>query len=310
MKVLPFTLPVASEHSIVVQEDILPEFYSYFHRHREFQITLIIKGAGTLIVGNYTQLFKPGDIYFIGKDQPHIFRSDHNESDKDFEQQVHAIHIFFDPKDNLSQLMGLPEMEFIRKFLLGIDYALQAPEAYTRLLSIFIKKIRNTEGLERLLLFIQLMNYCVTHVRDWKTLSIGLCGSAFTDAEGVRMNDVYHYTIDHYSETITLKTIASIACITPHSFCKYFKKHTRKTYLSFLNEIRVNEACKKIVSGDFVSIAEVAYSTGFNSIITFNRVFKKTTSMSPKDYIRKYKLNALDSAIKNLIYTVLMIFCF
>ncbi|MCY1542906.1 HTH-type transcriptional activator Btr [compost metagenome] len=105
------------------------------------------------------------------------------------------------------------------------------------------------------------------------------------------MSDVYQYTREHYAENISLNKIASIACITPHAFCKYFKKHTRKTYLAFLHEVRVHEASKKIINNNFTSISEVAYSSGFNSIITFNRVFKKVTGMSPKDYTQKHKLS-------------------
>ncbi|MNY57251.1 DNA-binding transcriptional regulator ChbR [compost metagenome] len=71
--------------------------------------------------------------------------------------------------------------------------------------------------------------------------------------------------------------------------------------MSFLHEIRVNEACKKIISGDFDCISSVAYTSGFNSIITFNRVFKKITSMAPKDYIKKYKFNSAEVPINKVI---------
>lgn len=43
MKVIQFTVPVAEEGAVVVQEDILPYFYNYLHRHKEAQVTLIIK---------------------------------------------------------------------------------------------------------------------------------------------------------------------------------------------------------------------------------------------------------------------------
>jgi AraC-like DNA-binding protein len=51
-----------------------------------------------------------------------------------------------------------------------------------------------------------------------------------------------------------------------------------------LNEIRINEACKKIFAGDFDSIASVAYDSGFKSAISFNRVFKQITGKSPLQY--------------------------
>ena len=62
MKVVQFTIPVAGEHSVIIQEDIQSWFYEHLHRHPEAQITWVIKGEGTLIAGNYMQRFKAGEI--------------------------------------------------------------------------------------------------------------------------------------------------------------------------------------------------------------------------------------------------------
>ena len=134
-----------------------------------------------------------------------------------------------------------------------------------------------------------MLQLCVSNISEWKSPGTAFQNNDINNDEGPRMNDVYQYTKENYADDISLKKIASIACITPHAFCKYFKKHTRKTYLSFLHEVRIHEACKKIINNNFASIAEVAYATGFNNVITFNRVFKKITTMSPKDYLQKYK---------------------
>lgn len=76
--------------------------------------------------------------------------------------------------------------------------------------------------------------------------------------------------------------------MTPHAFCRYFKKHTRYTFINFLNKVRINEACKMLISGMHNGIAAVAYSCGFNSITNFNRVFKSVTGKSPRVYIDGY----------------------
>ncbi|MEO5562158.1 MAG: AraC family transcriptional regulator, partial [Chitinophagaceae bacterium] len=100
--------------------------------------------------------------------------------------------------------------------------------------------------------------------------------------------DIYQYTMTHYNENITLEQISSVAHLTVQAFCRYFKKHTCKTYISFLNEIRVNEACKKIIAEDFDGLASVAYQTGFTNAVTFNRVFKKITGQPPKRFLTEY----------------------
>ncbi len=65
MKVLPFTIPVPHDHSIMVQEELLPHFYTYLHRHAEIQITWIQKGEGTLLAGNNMHVFREGEIWII-----------------------------------------------------------------------------------------------------------------------------------------------------------------------------------------------------------------------------------------------------
>ncbi|WP_229253664.1 hypothetical protein [Dyadobacter sp. NIV53] len=76
MKVVQFTIPVPKESTIVVQEDILPHYYNHLHRHREVQIEWVVEGSGMLLAGNYMQRFEAGDVYIIGANQSHIFKSD------------------------------------------------------------------------------------------------------------------------------------------------------------------------------------------------------------------------------------------
>ena len=76
MKVLPFTIPVPHDHTIIVQEEVLPHFYTFLHRHAEAQITCIQKGEGTLLAGNNMHTFRNGEIYLLGPNLPHLFKSD------------------------------------------------------------------------------------------------------------------------------------------------------------------------------------------------------------------------------------------
>ncbi|MFC5408906.1 AraC family transcriptional regulator [Larkinella bovis] len=289
MKVLHFTPPVPQEDSVIVDEDILSHFYNYFHRHKQLQITLIIKGTGTLMVGNYSQAFQPNDVYILGANQPHIFKSDPKHFVNPQVGNAHAIHVFFDLDRIPRSFLDLPEMEAISRFLKTIQNGLQLPAKHANQVGRIIKKLKNKPSLERLLSVISLFQYFSKEVKEWKSLHTGFASYPVSDSEGIRMNEIFQYTLDHYAENITLSRIADIANITPHAFCKYFKKHTRKTYNTFLNEIRINEACKRIINSSYDGISTIAYSTGFNSATNFNRVFRKTTGMSPSDYIRAYK---------------------
>ncbi|MBC7850579.1 MAG: helix-turn-helix transcriptional regulator [Chitinophagaceae bacterium] len=287
MKIVQFTVPVAGEHSVVVQEDVLPHFYDHLHRHKETQITWIQEGEGTLLAGDYMQRFKSGDIYIFGPNQPHLFRSDPSYFEKRKLKTVRSISLFFDALGVFGPVLALPELKNVQKFLATSSGGLQATSMAAQLQRAMLRVSEQSMAL-RLACFIELLQFMAS-MKKWKTLATITDPYSISESEGLRMNDVYQYTMQHYTENISLAEIASIAHLTPQAFCRYFKKHTRKTYVSFLNEIRITEACKKMVKGDFDSFSSIAYQAGFNNVVTFNRVFKKTTGHAPREYLRAYR---------------------
>jgi AraC-like DNA-binding protein len=290
MKVVQFTIPVAGEYSVIVQEDIQHWFYEHLHRHNETQITWIIKGEGTLIAGNYMQRFQPGDIYILGANQPHVFKSDPTYFDKRKKREIHSISIFFNPKGFFKPILELPEMKSVSKFVDTTFYGLQAHFLHQDILSANIEEVKGKTNAQRLSAFIETLQFMAS-LKKWKTLSTELVEHSISDSEGLRMNDIYQYTMSNYTDNITLRRIADVAHLTPQAFCRYFKKHTLKTYVNFLNEVRVSEACKKLMARDYESVSSVAYQTGFSNAVTFNRVFKKITGKSPRQYSKEYNQN-------------------
>ena len=103
------------------------------------------------------------------------------------------------------------------------------------------------------------------------------------------MGTIYEYIDAEYHNKPDVNVVAEKVNLTTPAFCRYFKKHTGRKFISFLNEVRINEACKNLVSGKKADcISGVAYNAGFNSITNFNRVFKSVVGSSPKDYVNTY----------------------
>ena len=98
------------------------------------------------------------------------------------------------------------------------------------------------------------------------------------------MRDVMDYTMQNQHKKISLDSIAEVSAMTKNAFCKYFKKRTNKTYFRFLNELRIENACKLLLSEETLSIPEIADKSGFNNISNFNRQFKSIKQMSPSAY--------------------------
>jgi AraC-like DNA-binding protein len=96
--------------------------------------------------------------------------------------------------------------------------------------------------------------------------------------------------MNHFNSEITLDGISEVANMTKNAFCKYFKKRTNKTYFTFLNELRIEQACKLLGSNKELSIAVIAEQTGFNNLSNFNRQFQAIKHQSPSEFKRTNKL--------------------
>ena len=288
MKVTHFTVTVAHDDSIHIQEDELQQFYEHLHRHNETQITWVISGEGTLIIDNLLEPFKPGDIFVIGANQTHVFKSDQHTPSDINQNPVHTLNIFFDTRGVIKSLLQFPEMRSIGKFLELSQHGLKVTEAHKDIICEHMLAVKNNGAGFRLGAFIALLQL-MANLKKWKYLSTTILAYDMPDIEGLRMKKIYDYTINNYMEDITLATIAAVIHLTPQSFCRYFKKHSLKTYTSFLNEVRVREACKKLTQKDFDSINAVAYQTGFKNVVSFNRVFKAIMKKSPRAFLKEYE---------------------
>lgn len=287
MKVVQFTIPVPKESTIVVQEDILPHYYNHLHRHREVQIEWVVEGSGMLLAGNYMQRFETGDVYIIGANQSHIFKSDETYFNPEEKKQIHSISVFFDPNHLSANILSLPEMAGIRKFVDGLHNGFQIPESSAEMIKKTISGIKKNSESLRVASFITLLHQ-FSIISNMQPLATNNSEQIISDVEGIRMDQIFQYLVTNYKKHISLAEISGIASLTPQAFCRYFKKHTDKTFVSFLNEVRVNEACKMIVSGKFDSFSDVSYQTGFDNVTNFNRVFKKSIGKSPREYQKDF----------------------
>lgn len=283
MKSLPFKIPVPGENSIIVEEEIEQHFYTYLHQHQEIQLTWILKGEGTLLAGNYTGHFGSGDIYWFGPNQPHVFRCDPIYFTNKNWLKAQSISVYFDVSEARQNLLALPELDRLKQFaqrsLRG--YRIE-PEDYVAMTEAFLR-IRVQTGLSRLTAFLQLIDLVLNHSRH-TSLSDEPVGGELSEKEGTRMHAIYDYTLKHFNKEVSVGDAAEVVHMTPEAFCRFFKKHTRKTYVTFLNEVRVEQACRKLKSSDDKLIAEIAYSCGFGNVSHFNRVFRKVTGKTPREF--------------------------
>ena len=290
MKVLQFTIPVPVNRTIIVQKESLSYFYPHLHRHHEIQLTWIQTGEGTLVAENNMHSFASDEIYWLGANQPHVFKSDPSYFHPKSKKLCAALTIFFNPQGSLAPLFDLPELKQLKQFIEQHPAGFKIPTAAVTETSGIIQQIKKNNGAGQVISFLELLKR-ISACKNLVPLSNSVQPGSFSEHEGLKIGGIYDYIMQRYDKAIALEDVAAQAHMTPQAFCRYFKKHTRHTFISFLNEVRINKACKQLTDGDYDSIAAVAYTCGFNSVTSFNRVFKTVTSLSPSEYLNKFLKN-------------------
>ena len=284
MKVLPFTIPKPKRDALILQEDKQLIFYEFLHRHEEIQISLIIEGRGTMIVGDRVINYEKGDLVVLGSDLPHVFQSESNGN-----STSHMLTIFFTENSFGTGFFETEELKSLRSFFRKSENGFKISPARERITSL-IHQIQKATKLDRFILFIQMLK--AINRAPFESLSTFASEKKYSDLEGQRMGFVLQYTVNHFRKKITLEAIAKEAAMTPNAFCKYFKKRTRKTYVRYLTELRIEEACKLLREHPEMSIAAIAEQSGFQNISNFNRKFKEIKSVSPSKFRKASLSNA------------------
>lgn len=125
-------------------------------------------------------------------------------------------------------------------------------------------------------------------VQDYTFLAIDGAARTYSEEDGKRLDSIYRFTMKEFNRKITLEEIAEISNFTVNSFCRYFKKHTRKSYFDFLTEVRINQACKLLQQSE-LPISSIGENAGFNNLSNFNRKFKELKGISPSAYRNNHK---------------------
>lgn len=122
-----------------------------------------------------------------------------------------------------------------------------------------------------------MMNFAV-HLYDYTVMHL----LELSDSENV-ISKVKRYITIHYRENIDRDSVAAIAFVTPNYLSKRFRSEVGMNMREYINQLRVKEAKRLLLSTDF-SISKIASDIGFDNISYFSTVFRKQCGMSPADW--------------------------
>ncbi|ETN95148.1 AraC-type DNA-binding protein [Zhouia amylolytica] len=271
------------DSDIKVSKNKEKEFLKLWHYHPETEIVYIVKGTGTLYAGDYIGSFKENDIFYIGSNVPHMFDSTRQEEQDDNYSLAYVIHI----KEDTLQFNKASgnTFSYIKKLQdtgkRGILFRSQATYPIMQILDKMNTNTIHENGIALLNLFYQLHNIEDKFILSSKHWLLNY------EVKDVRLNKVIQHIMENFQKPLALEEIAYMSGMNKSAFCRYFKNKTDKSFIAFLNELRINYACKVLNESEpQKSISEACYRSGFNSLSYFNRTFKKVKGIAPSQYRR------------------------
>jgi AraC-like DNA-binding protein len=274
-------LPLSKQSCFVADKFITPYFETPWHYHPEYELVLMIGGKGKRFVGNHISDYNEGELDFLGPNLPHWYR-------KDIQDNTGGSLVIHFKEDFLGKgFFQIPEMQSISQLFeiskMGLHYTgktkLLAAEKMEEMLSL--------SGIDRLICLLSLLK-TLSESAEYEVLSSPELGNQ-TEKENDRLQKVFSYVLDHLKEDLHVEDVAKIAMMSQSGFCRYFKNRTKKNFSHFVNEIRVSNACKQLMKGNF-SISYVCCESGFNNMANFNKQFKKIVKQTPHQFRLKHRL--------------------
>lgn len=281
MKLHVQKLPLSENSSFIADRFITPYFETPWHYHSEYELVLIINGKGKRFVGNHISDYEEGNLTFIGPDLPHLFRKE------DANATGGSLVIHFKEEFLGNDFMSIPEMHklmlLFKKSTMGLHIYGKTREVVSQQMNTIVEQ----QGLNRLIMLLQLLNFLADSGEYELLSSPEVIGQ--NDRDSDRLNKIFDYVMTHFKEEIQMEKVAEIANMSYSGFCRYFKNRTKKNFSHFVNEIRIGYSCKRLMEDD-ISVGNVCYESGFNNLTNFNEQFKKIVKLTPYQFKQQNKV--------------------
>lgn len=266
----------------LIKEITQPYFSTEFHFHQECQLVYVVESAGRRIIGDNVEYFDSGEMIFVGSGTPHVWHNEQKYFEGTEKLQARSLALYISPDQLLEHLAPFMNVTAVKNWLKKAQRGIQFQgKAKAEILALMQNMLHEGE-LQKTISFMTLLQKMMD-TKSYRLLAGSNYVNLYNDKDQSRMNDIFQYIFRHFRRDIPLSEIAAVAGINVHSFCRFFKSRTQKSFTHFVNELRIGYACRLLQEKE-ISMAELSDKCGYRNITHFNRFFKRLKGKTPRDY--------------------------
>jgi AraC-like DNA-binding protein len=254
------------------------------HNHPEFELNLVMGCSGTRIVGDSTELYFGQDLVLIG---PYLFHKwDIDKSKGQGKSTPRVITIQFRLDLFNTQFFQKSQFGKIKKLLQDVSRGIKFHgKTFSKANEIMIN-LTTDNGFSGIVKFLQLLNLLSNSNETTFLSSEGFNPQAILSNDN-RIQIAYGFILKNFHERdIKIREVAAQVNMSISAFSHLFKKYTNKSFMKFLIDVRIGNACRLLLDTS-QNIKQICYSSGFNNVANFNRLFKKYRSCTPFEFRRR-----------------------
>ena len=250
-----------------------------WHYHPEYEIVYITGASGTRHVGDHISRYEGSDLVFIGPNIPHL------NFDYGLKTDYRKVVVQLGESFLGQQFLQAPEFAAIGQLFQAARAGLSFSGETKQRVGAQLEQLPNLQPFERIMALLTIFQQLATSPEATSLRGRPIVGS-YNLAEQQRLRQTYQYIETHYQRPIPLTEIAAVANLTEAAFCRYIKRMTGLTFTQLLNQFRINEAQKLLLTNH--TVTEAAEATGFESLSYFNKIFRRVTGENPLQFKKRH----------------------
>ncbi|MBJ6362232.1 helix-turn-helix domain-containing protein [Paenibacillus sp. GCM10012307] len=253
------------------------------HWHKEIEIVYIIEGSMQIGLNTVRHTLSRGDLLFIGSCDIHRYYPNPLGCTKIILQLDKSI--FGDYADQMvNRKFKIPQLP-PDSLLPANEHRLLHPVVERHILDIYQETEQKMPG-HTLVIKARFHDLAAAMIRYLPMEAYPPEERSLRLRQLERLDQVFSYIDQNYQSEITLQSAALVCGFSIHHFSRFFKETAGMNFIHYVNAFRIDKA-KLLLQDREASITDIAYQVGFNSIETFNRVFKKQNNCTPTAYRSK-----------------------
>jgi len=275
--------PYKTNCRVILYDNTVDEDYPP-HWHTAIEIIMPLEGPYTVVYRETAYALREGDIFIVPSCEMHELRRTPEAP------EGRRLIILFEPM----VLCFWQDFADIVPRLGGINLLTPeaAPETHASCRALLMeayRQFKKGDAYSGVSVYAKIVDFYAALCRYYE--KSGAAAIPFTPSKRfeymLRLNHVFEYIRDHLTCDLTLEEVASEANFSKFHFARIFKEYTRQTFYQYLSWRRCGEAAALLMNPD-ISILDAAMRAGFESVTTFNHVFKRVKQCTPSEWRKKH----------------------